>query len=613
MPSKLAPRKLPKLDDSAADAFGQGLHVEKTYSDPLKWQEEVLGVNLVSNQIETSDYLFDPKVISFNVLACRGGGKSVGVAFNLAAICSMKAGTMVIVVGPIEKQASRLIRFIKSAMTSEKSKAANMLDLNNSSALRLVWKNGSVVIGISGQPKAQVEGEHAPIIVIDEAHLVPSYSIKNKIMPMLAAKEGFRKVIKMGVSIGKGHFHTSVTIPGAVNSICPWNKSEVKLIEESGRDSKPLFYKGKQVSQQMVDMMPSPYKVKYFPDRPDLQKLTGNEITELDWMTQYELEWVDDINNFLSEEDQERLAAGDYMFQVKGSTNDRYFAGLDTAGGSITGRSDTDSTVLAIWRLRKNGQVDRVASFQWVGNIVEQKQEIWDICNPKTGLFRCELILADHSNIAQEMIPTFRQMGMPILGVPFGGSAKAYGSVKNWKNTLFDHFIIQLQNGVIKYPDIKKLKEMALDATDEERVQIENMMDGFGEWCVIQRIRSKGGLNDKIEAPTDVVEDEDGSGSRVAHDDHCSADVMGAFAARHAEKLKKDLTKSGGLIGYEIPMGVTGAASTSQFGSSGRNAAAAGGQNPLADKERRDMMGGTGGGGVGGSTLISDYVGINKK
>ncbi len=519
---------------------------------------------------------------------------------------------MVIVVGPIEKQASRLIRFIKSAMTSEKSKASQMLDIHSSSALRLVWKNGSVVIGISGQPKAQVEGEHAPVIVIDEAHLVPSYSIKNKIMPMLAAREGFRKVVKLGVSIGKGHFHTSVMGPDAVNSICPWNKSEVKLIEESGANAKPLFYKGRQYSQQMVDMMPLAYKKKYFPDRPDLQKITTLEITELDWQTQYELEWVDDINNFLSEKDQDLLAAGEHTFLTGGSTNDRYFGGLDTAGGSITGRTDTDSTVLAVWRLRKNGKVDRVASFQWVGNIVEQKQEIWDICNPKTGLFRCELILADHSNIAQEMIPSFRQMGMPILGVPFGGSAKAYGSVKNWKNTLFDHFSVQLQSGIISYPNIEKMKQQAIDASDQELVQIKNMMDGFSEWCVIQRIRSKGSYNDKIEAPTDVVEDEDGSGTRVAHDDHCSADVMAAFAARHPDKLKKDLTKSGGMVGYEIPMGVTGAASTSQFGSSGRNAAAAGGQNPLAEHARRQMLG-QGGGGGGGSTMISDYIGVQKK
>jgi len=175
--------------------------------------------------------------------------------------------------------------------------------------------------------------------------------------------------------------------------------------------------------------------------------------------------------------------------------------------------------------------------------------------------------------------------------------------------------LVQLQSGIIRYPNVEKMKARTLEAVDDERVQIENMMEGFGEWCVIQRIRSKGGLNDKIEAPTDVVEDEDGTGTRVAHDDHCCADVMAAFAARHPEKLRKDMAKSGGLIGYEIPMGVTGSASTAPFGSGGRNAAAAGGQNPLAEAQRRQLGSSdlAVGGGAGGSSLISDFIGMNKK
>lgn len=609
---KIRRAEFPTILDDQSDSFTQNLHTEKTYSDPLLWTQERLGVNLFSNQIETTEHLFNPQINSFNVVHCRGAGKSVGIADGLAALCSLKPGMPVIVVAPIQPQATRLIRFVKEAMIGDSSKVRSMLDLQSSSALRLVWKNGSIITGVSGQEKAHVEGEHAPIIVIDEAHLVPSHSIKSKIMPMLMSKEGFRKVVKMGVSIGKGHFHSSFMAPDAINSVCPWNKAEVYLHHESGRDSKPLFYKGKQYSQQLVDMMPLPYKVQYFPDRPDLQKVTGLEITELEWLTQYELEWVDDINNLLSDEDQKVLGAGEHIPMTQGASNRRFFAGLDTAGGSITGRRDTDRTILAIWELHKNGMVSRVASYQWVGNIVEQKQEIWDICNPKTGLFRCELVMADHSNIAQEMVPAFRTMGMPIFGVAFGGSAKAYGSVKNWKNTLFDHFLVGLQSGIVHYPNVEKMKLTGPTASDEEKVQIENMMEGFWEWCVIQRIRGCG-LNDQIEAPTDTVEDEDGGMSRVAHDDHCSADVCAVFSARYAERLKKDLVKSGGLIGYEIPKGVIGGATTSAFGPNAANVAMAGGKNPLAERAREQAARGADQGDVSSGSIISDFISMNIK
>ncbi len=585
------------------------IQTQTMWSDPVAWIEQQLSVELYSLQIDIVEKLADRTKEGFNILGARGSGKTKGLAFALAESLSNNPGNQVICSAPIEKQSGRILRYIKGAMFSDTSKVKGLVDWQASSAFRIQWKNGSSIVAVSGQEKANAEGEHGNILVVDEAHLVPSYSISNKLMPMLSVMNGYSKVIKLGVSIGKGHFFKSVHAPSAINCTCRWDEAE-KFLDEAN----PLFYKGKQYSRHLVAMMPVPYKVRMFPDRPDLQVVTGYEITELSWQTQYELEWVDDIKDLLGPEDQQELADGVHLPLRKGMTTERYFAGLDTAPGSLTGRSDTDRTVLCIWRLRKDRTIERVASFQWVGRILDQEEEIWQICNPKNGMFKCEIILADYSNFATEMIERFRKMRMPIFGVAFGASAKKVNSPKNWKNVMFDNFVVNLQSGLVKYPNIEKMKLKAVGASEEERTQIDNMLEGFFEWGCIQRIRGRG-LNDKIEAPTDEVEDdEDGGVSKVVHDDHCSADVLAVYAATHEVLMKKEMASKGGMVGYEIPMVVIGQSYAGQAVGGGALGASfpfqGRGENPIASGEER-RRGSLPGEGPDVGTSISDYIGIN--
>ena len=541
--------------------FSDALRTQTAWTDPCKWVEDMLGVEMFSNQIDIVEAIREQEGEGFNVLGSRGSGKTQGVAWGLSELAANRPGTQIIIAAPIEKQAGRIIRYMKAAIQGPQSRAKDIIDTGAVSALRLPFKNGSTVVAVSGQEKANAEGEHGHVLVIDEAHLVPSYSVTNKLVPMVGMLGGYSKIIKIGVAMGRNHFYKSCAAHGARNLVCPWNKSEIFLMEP-----KPFFYRGVQYSKKLISRMPLPLRVKMFPNVPDLHRATGYEITELDWATQYAMEWVDDINNLLSEEDQTRLESGKHRPLTAGKSGELYFAGLDTA---YSERGEADRTFLCIWRLTRDGVCEKVASYSWHGDPLTQEAELFEILNPSNGLFKCECILAGDSNIAIDIIRRFRAARLPILGVTFGASAKTVGSNKNWKNTLFDHFMVRLQTGEAVYPNIAAMRLMIQDDADQEmRVQVDNILEGFFQWCVIQRIRGKG-LNDKIQAPTDQVEDAEEGNSRVAHDDSCAADIMAVWAARHRDQMKKDMAKGGMLAPMPIPMPVFGGGTMSNPGRGG--------------------------------------------
>ncbi len=547
--------------------------------DPVEWIERNLGVELYSNQIENIENLFSPDNTGFNILGVRGGGKTWGLAGGLLAYAVLYPGLRVIVVGPKEKQAARILKEIYTILKSKACKIGHEVDWEASSAHRIQFKRGSYMVALSGQEVANVEGEHGHILVIDEAHKVPTYSVTNKLAPMVGMLE-FTKIIKIGVAMGKNHFHKSCMAPGAIVDACPWNKAEIFLAKENKKQP-PIFYKGKQYARVLIARMPLPYKKKYFPDRPDLQRVTGNEISVLDWEMQYELIWADDILNFLSDEDQKSLFSGKHDLMTKGAVGELYAAGLDTAQGSITGRKDTDETVLSIWRMRGQKK-EKVASYIWKGEPLQQMEEIWQIIHPTTGLFRCKMTLVDYSNIGITTVDLFKANKVPILGRHF--QATEPRSKKNWKNALYDHFLVQLQTDKLTYPNVAGLEKAELEAKGPLLVQIKNALRGFWEWCDLQRIRGKG-LNDKIQAPEENVEGEGGEGGEAgrAFDDVCTSDILAVWSLDHVADLEQELATGGDLSSYEIPMGVFGPTSLSAMvPTAGGPAGAQQGKNPLA-------------------------------
>jgi hypothetical protein len=559
MTGKKVPQIILPPDNRLYSVFDQALYSQTKKIDPCQWVNEKLGVDLYSNQMEVIEAISDPSISDINVLQCRGAGKSLGVSWGLIELAINQPGTKFVIAGPIQNQAKRIIRYVKETMLSGSSKLKDKLDQNESSVLRLPFKNGSCVNGVSGQEKAEVEGEHGSILVLDEAHRVSGYSLSNKLQPMITPRNGRRKIIKIGQAIGRGHFYKSCMAKGAKTITCRWDQAEIYLADETD----PWFYHGKQYSRLLLSYMPLKFRVKMFPDVPWLHTATGAEILELDWLTQYAMEWIADINNFLSDEDQDTLASGKHKPLTQGRAGDLYFGGLDTASSD---RITADNTELVIWRLCRDGSLEKVASFIWHGKVLEQESEIWQILNPKNGLFKCEAVLGDNSNIAISMIQRFLQAGLPIVGVSFGGSAKSVGSNKNWKNTLFDHFLLRLETGELAYPDIKQMELDSANANRELRIQIDNLLDDFTQWTYLQRIRGKG-LNDVIEAPHDKQQTDDGNTDTI-HDDGCAADVMAVWAARHRDQMRKEIMAqaSGGGMFFDIPVPVIGGPSFQRSG-----------------------------------------------
>lgn len=548
--------------------------------DPVEWVEKKLGVTLFSNQIENIEHLFSSDNDGFNILAARGAGKTWGLSAGLLAYCILYIGLRIIVVGPKEKQAARILKEIYIILKSKGCQVADQVEWSACSAHRIQFKNGSYIVALSGQETANVEGEHGHILVIDEAHKVPTYSVNNKLEPMVGSLE-LTKTIKIGVAMGKNHFFKSCNAPRAIVDKCPWDKAEIFLANE-GKKKAPLFYKNRQISRVLLNRMPVPIKKKYFPDRPDLQRESGREISVLDWEMQYELTWMDDVLNFLSDDDQKLLVSGKHDLLTKGALGELYCAGLDTAQGSITGRDNTDETVLSIWRLRA-GKAEKVATYIWKGDPLAQMEEIWQIIHPVTGLFKCKMTLVDYSNIGIDIVNLFKARKVPILGRHF--QATEARSKKNWKNALYDYFEVQLQTGKVAYPEFAGLEKRELEAKGAELVQIKNAMRGFWEWCDLQRIRGKG-LNDKIQAPEDNVEGEDGEESGRAFDDICTADILSVWALTHLSDLEQELAHGGDLSGYEIPMGVFGPTSVSSMvPTAGGHTSAQQGRNPMAAAE----------------------------
>jgi hypothetical protein len=581
-----------------SDKVSPQVKVMKTQSDPVDWAQKnfvssLLNGSLFSNQIESVQAIHDDNAESVNVLACRGAGKTKGIAVGLGTLAGLRRDTGIICSAPIQYQANRIISVITSLFEGGTEEARSKVDWQSVSAKHLQFKNGSFLHAVSGQETANIEGEHGPVLYVDEAHLVPSYSMTNKLIPMNVSLTGVRKIIKSGVAMGREHFYRSCMANGNTLLSCPWYKAELFLNEPN-----PLIYRKRQYSRQLIRRMPLAYKRKYFPDRPDLHLITGDEVTETDWKTQYELQWVNTVLNALSEADQVALASGKHDILTKGSPGEMFCAGLDTAPGSGTGRwSEVDKTVLAIWRVRKNGLKERVACFTWQGNILEQEEEIWQIVNQKTGLFRCEVMMADYSNIAVPLTERFKKAGMPVVGVHFGGTATKANSKKNWKNTLFDHFMVELQSDKVKYPNPDRMRSQAISCGRDERVQIDNMMQGFSEWCILQRIRGRS-MNDQIEAPSNNQEDSETGLSEKPHDDHPVADYLAVWACDHYAMLKAEAAKGGVFGTYEFPVPVIGIASSAMMAPNNpmsQLARAAGGENPYAQQKATEALKGFGG------------------
>lgn len=479
--------------------------------DPSYWALTNLGIDLYDNQIEICNAVVDLSVQYLAILQARGGGKSFSAALGLIKLCLDTPGFRIGIFGPKAGQAERLLKEeILGRIITPSSKVYDQVDWQRTSAARITFANGSSIKALSASETAQQEGEHFHVIVCDEAHQISDWVLRERLAPMLGSFS-VSKMIKIGIPMYKNNFWLSCNSP----------TSKYLVLKRSWRDC-PIFfvqgsieYEGVEYPRRIVDLMPRSVKLKIFPNEPKLHYDSVEGYSEIEWNTQYEMIWMDDINLALSERHQKLLVSGkfDILEEGRPELTEKYFFGLDTASGSIIpGKKDLDWTVLSIWRKNQDNVKQCVARYAWQGDVIQQVEEIKTIVHPVHGVFQCVFGFADYSNIAIGLVESFKAEKIPIEGIMF--NATEPNTHKNYKNAMVDQFIFELESDRIQYP--------SLEVTENNKLYNE----AYFQWCSLER-HKKTGINDLIAVP-----------ESVGHDDHCMSDVLGAFAADRFQNYK---------------------------------------------------------------------------
>jgi len=248
-------------------------------------------------------------------------------------------------------------------------------------------------------------------------------------------------------------------------------------------------------------------------------------MNEIDFKTQYMVEWLDDISSALSEEDQRKLI-GEHVWLESGIVGEEYFFGLDTASGTISrDKTSLDYTALAVWRKKPNGIKEKVHCFETQSSALDQMAEIYEIIHPKTGRFKCKFGLVDYSNVGIVVVEAFKREGIPVEGIIFASTDRSSG--KNYKNAMFNEFLFELKSGRAKFPNSVEI--------DRRYV----LRKSLNELCVLERYRTAS-INDRIEAPSELY-----------HDDHAMSDFLAVYAADKGEMF-------GNVIISDLPKAIFG-------------------------------------------------------
>lgn len=479
---------------------------ENVFLDYKKYFKEKYNLKVYENQIEIFDAITNPLNHYISIVQSRGGGKTFATALGLLEVCRFIPSLKIGVFAPKVGQAKKMIKQIYDIIKDAPPEVQDCINTKVSSSEKLIFNNGTIIEAMSANERTMSEGAHYHCVVVDEAHLVSDYSMSSKILPMLGSYK-YHQLIKIGVSMFKNHFHRS--FKDKKYKILKRDWLECDILKESG-----LFeYEGQYYSQYVVDMMPNEAKKKYFPNRPDILSAGGGEISHMDFLMQYELEWLDDISLFLSEEQQKKFL-GTHKLELNPTTGTTYFFGLDTAGGSVDPNTlELDYTALSIWSLRGK-QLIKVYAQKWQGSPTLQFEEILEVLKR----FKVTYGLIDYSNIGIGFVEMFKENGIRCEGIMFGKSCPE--SKKDYKTTMYDNFLTKLDLGMLKYPKpLTKEEEKSLLNTNPQMVENYDVCDEhFYEWCVLERIKSKRSIKMRIEAP------------KGQHDDGPDADVLSIYS-----------------------------------------------------------------------------------
>lgn len=356
-------------------------------------------------------------------------------------------------------------------------------------------------------------------MLVHNSSKVSDYVMANRILPMTGSFTK-NKIIKIGVPLYRNHFYKSFKDSKYKKLVYDWTQCPILLNGGS------FVVDGKEYSRYVWDRCPKHLKMQMFPNHPELHY--DGDMTEVDFKTQYNVEWVESLNVLLSEEDQRKLANGSHNWMDAGYPNEDYYFGLDFASGTlIPGKTNTDFHSLSIIRKNQDNTKDKVFHAEWRDiDPLDVMEEIETIIDPVVGRFKCKFGLIDFSVVGVVGLSYFQKKKVPCGGIMYGSTEPM--TKKNWKNALIEQSLGEIKANRFRYPKKEQVESIPM------------LHKAFDEWCSIEKGTTLG-INNKYEAP---------SGDK---DDTVFADAMGIFSADKSGDFKTGKTSS-----YKLPHLVVG-------------------------------------------------------
>ena len=189
------------------------------------------------------------------------------------------------------------------------------------------WHNGSEVHAVSASEQTEQEGLTFNVAIAEEAQKISDHAISQVIIPMLGSTSG--KLVKIGtVRAIRNHFWRSCNKnPRTVKVAHHWTNCGLLLRRGGWKE-----YNGVRIPNFILERMPWIVKEKYmmngfFPNTPDYMYYGDMEYS--DFLTQYELEWLEQAGSFLSKDEVEKMFLGNYTIeQSQVNSTDELFAEL---------------------------------------------------------------------------------------------------------------------------------------------------------------------------------------------------------------------------------------------------------------------------------------------
>ncbi len=138
---------------------------------------------------------------------CRQSGKSTCVAMYALYMCFVNKNFSIMVVAPTQEQSREM--YGKLRKVAEENDLIRFC-LKSSSQTELNFHNGSRIRALPCGPEGiTIRGFTADIVIMEESGYIKDSIVSEVILPMIASRQSFGQVIKIGTPKGKNNFFES--------------------------------------------------------------------------------------------------------------------------------------------------------------------------------------------------------------------------------------------------------------------------------------------------------------------------------------------------------------------------------------------------------------------